>query len=199
MNDFLKWCQVPALNLVRRNNLQSDIPNLKCDRHTIASGLSRNCAQALADDSIRNDVQTERRWGSPRFDLAYAQAKGRLIFGGNSELIVRNTRDGYRLGHELRLNTDLEYVIFPFKYRRPTGELFGLLETSFVKRGLGRLHGQPVTDSRSTEFFLAPGLQYVASPRVTLEASWQLPVARNVGAQLLRTNRGLILGCNFLF
>lgn len=132
-------------------------------------------------------------------DLSYSQARGRLIFGGNVEGVLRSERAGFRTGHELRANTDLEFVIFPFDYRRPTGEVFALLETNFVRRGAGRVRGREVAGSGSTEFFLAPGLQYVATPRVVFEGSAQLPVARRGGGESLQTRAGLLVGVRYLF
>src|ERR1044072_9281664 len=41
---------------------------------------------------------------APHFDLAFSQAGGRIIFGGNAEAIFRSERDGFRMGHEQRLN-----------------------------------------------------------------------------------------------
>ncbi len=41
---------------------------------------------------------------SPHFDLAFSQAGGRFIFGGNAEAIFRTERDGFRMGHEQRLS-----------------------------------------------------------------------------------------------
>jgi len=35
---------------------------------------------------------------SPHFDLAFSQAGGRVIFGGNTEAIFRTERDGFRMG-----------------------------------------------------------------------------------------------------
>ena len=75
---------------------------------------------------------------SPHFDLAFSQAGGRFIFGGNVEAIFRSERDGFRMGHEQRVNTDLEYVLLPREYNKPGGELFLILETTFVHRGTGR-------------------------------------------------------------
>src|SRR5262249_20065806 len=40
---------------------------------------------------------------APHFDLAFSQAGGRVIFGGNAEAIFRAERDGFRMGHEQRL------------------------------------------------------------------------------------------------
>jgi hypothetical protein len=136
---------------------------------------------------------------SPHIDLTYSQAKGRFIFGGNAEAVFRSERDGFRMGHELRINTDLEYVLFPRKYDRPGGEVFAILETNFIRRGIGRVGGAPVPGSRSTEHYLAPGIQYAAHPRFVIEASFQLPVARNTGPQSLRIERSALVGVRWLY
>jgi hypothetical protein len=136
---------------------------------------------------------------SAHVDLTYSQAKGRFIFGGNVEGVLRSERDGFRLGNELRINTDLEYVLFPRKYDRPGGEVFAILESNFIRRGTGRVGGAPVPGSRSTEYYLAPGVQYAMRPRFVIEASYQIPVARNAGPQVLRIERGLLVGIRILY
>jgi Putative MetA-pathway of phenol degradation len=136
---------------------------------------------------------------SPHVDLTYSQAKGRFIFGGNVEGVLRSERDGFRMGNELRINTDLEYVLFPRKYDRPGGEVFAILESNFIRRGTGRVAGAPVPGSRSTEYYLAPGVQYAMRPRFVIEASYQIPVARNSGPQVLRIERGLLVGIRLLY
>ena len=136
---------------------------------------------------------------STHFDLSYSQAGGRIIFGGNAEAIVRTERDGFRMGHEQRLNTDLEYVLLPRDYDKPGGELFLILETTFVHRGTGRLNGVAVSGSSATEYYLAPGLQYAAHPRFVAEGSVQFPVVRNTGPMALRTDVNVLLGVKYLF
>jgi hypothetical protein len=136
---------------------------------------------------------------SPHLDLAFSQAGGRLIFGGNVEGILRSERGGFRMGHEVRVNTDLEYVLLPFKYDTPGKELFVILETTFVHRGHGRLDSATVAGSNSTEYYLAPGLQYAAAPRFVIEGSIQLPVVRNTGAFVLKNDRNILLGVRYLF
>lgn len=133
------------------------------------------------------------------FDVAYSQAGGRVIFGGNIEAILRTERDGFRMGHEQRVSTDLEYVAFPRDYTKPGGELFVILETTFVHRGTGRLNGVSVSGSKTTEYYLAPGLQYAADPRFVVEGSVQFPVVRNTGALALRTDVNVLLGVKYLF
>ena len=121
-----------------------------------------------------------------------------MIFGGNAEAIFRTERDGFRMGHEQRLSTDLEYVI-PRDPHKPGGELFLILETTFVHRSNGRLNGLPVSGSGATEYYLAPGLQYAAHPRFVIEGSFQFPVVRNTGPFVLRTDRNILLGVRYLF
>jgi hypothetical protein len=136
---------------------------------------------------------------SPHFDLAFSQAGGRFIFGGNAEAVFRGERDGFRLGHEQRLNTDLEYVLLPRDYKKPGGELFLILETTFVYRGAGRLNSTAVAGSKATEYYLAPGLQYAAHPQFVVEGSVQFPVIRNTGQLALRTDANVLLGVKYLF
>jgi hypothetical protein len=136
---------------------------------------------------------------SARLDLSYSQARKRFIMGGNVEGVLRSERDGFRMGHELRVNTDLEYIVLPRKYESPGGELFLILETTFVQRGLGRLEGREVPGSRSTEYYLAPGLQYAAAPRWVVEGSYQFPVVDNMGPLVLRNGGNLLLGIRYLY
>lgn len=152
-----------------------------------------------APEFVRQQLTPINGGLSPHLDLAYSQAGGRFIFGGNAEAIFRSERDGFRMGHEQRLNTDLEYVLLPRDYTKPGGELFLILETTFVHRGTGRLNSTPVAGSKATEYFLAPGLQYAAQPRFVVEGSVQFPVVSNTGALALRTDVNVLLGVRYLF
>ncbi|HJQ68757.1 MAG TPA: hypothetical protein VKA70_07285 [Blastocatellia bacterium] len=132
-------------------------------------------------------------------DVAYSQARHRWIYGANLQGTLRGERDGFRLGNEVRLNTDLEYVLLPFKYRSPTKELFLILETTAMLRDRGRALGRTVAGSSAAEFYLAPALQYIASARLVLEASLQLPISHSSGAQALRTDKNLLIGVRYLY
>jgi hypothetical protein len=157
-------------------------------------------AQRLnAPEFVRQQLSPINGGLSPHFDVAFSQAGGRFIFGGNAEGILRSERAGYRVGNEVRVNTDTEYVLLPRNYPAPGKELFVILETTFVHRGTGRVGGNEVAGSNSTEFYLAPGLQYAAAPRFVVEGSYQFPVIRNTGSQVLRTDRSLLLGVRYLF
>src|ERR1044072_5861204 len=103
------------------------------------------------------------------------------------------------MGHEQRLNTDLEYVVLPRDYKKPGGELFLILETTFVHRGDGKMKSVSVPGSSATEHYIAPGLQYAAQPRFVVEGSYQFPVVRNTGPMSLRTDSNILLGVKYLF
>lgn len=155
--------------------------------------------QVNASAFVREQLSPISGGFAPHFDIAYSQAGGRFVFGGNVEGILRAERGGFRMGNEVRVNTDLEYILLPFDYQKPGKELFAILETSLVVRGQGRLNGEKVTDSQSTEFFVAPGLQYAAHPQFVVEGSLQFPVFRNAGREVLRTDLNLLLGIKYLF
>lgn len=167
---------------------------LPTGRPTAPSALQVN-----APAFVRQQLTPINGGFAPHLDVSFSQAGGRFIFGGNAEGVYRTERNGFRMGHELRLNTDLEYVLFPRHYQKPGGELFAILESSFVTRSKGRLNGVVAPGSSSTEYYLSPGLQYAARSQFVIEGSIQLPVFRNAGPQVLRTDYNLLLGIRYLF
>jgi hypothetical protein len=156
-------------------------------------------SQVNAPAFVRQQLTPISGGWSPHFDLAFSQAGGRFIKGFNVEGILRSERDGFRMGNELRVNTDLEYVLLPRDYQAPGKELFLILESNFVERGRGRLGGAEVDGSKSTEFYLSPGLQYAARPQFVIEGSVQIPVVRNTGPLVLRTDINVLAGVKYLF
>lgn len=136
---------------------------------------------------------------STHVDASYSQARGRLVYGASVEGIARSERSGFRLGHEARVNTDLEYVLLPLNYRDPTHELFLIFETTYVHRTNGRASGKVVSDTSSNGFYVAPALQYVPTARFLIEVSYQVPVIERVGPQVLRTDRNILFGIRYLY
>jgi hypothetical protein len=136
---------------------------------------------------------------STHLDASYSQARGRFVYGASAEAIARSDRDGFRLGHELRVNTDLEYVLLPLKYRSPTNELFLIFETTYVHRTNGRVGGREVSDTSSNGFYVAPALQYVPTARFLVEVSYQVPVIERAGPQVLRTDKNILFGIRYLY
>jgi hypothetical protein len=60
--------------------------------------------QLQAPEFVRQQLSPISGGLAPHVDLTYSQAKGRFIFGGNVEGVLRSERDGFRMGHELRIN-----------------------------------------------------------------------------------------------
>ncbi|HUR96481.1 MAG TPA: hypothetical protein VMZ26_00305 [Pyrinomonadaceae bacterium] len=158
-----------------------------------------SAAAVNAPEFVRQQLTPISGGLAPHFDVSFSQAGGRFIFGGNAEGIFRTGRGGYRMGHQLRLNTDLEYVLLPRDYQQPGKELFLILETTFETQTRGRLNGSEVAGSSSNAYYLSPGFQFAAAPRFVVECSVQFPVYRSAGSQVLRTDLNLLLGVKYLF
>ena len=156
-------------------------------------------SQVNAPEFVRQQLSPISGGLSPHFDVSFSQAGGRFIVGGDVEAVVRTERDGFRMGHEVRVSTDSEYVLLPRKYEAPGNELFLILETVFVHRSSGRLNSVKVAGSGATEYYLAPGLQYAAAPQFVIEGSFQFPVIRNTGQLVLKNDRNILMGVRYLF
>jgi hypothetical protein len=155
--------------------------------------------QLQAADFVRQQLSPIDNGWAAYIDTSYSQARRRWIYGANLKATLRAEREGFRMGHEIRLNTDLEYVLLPLKYRNPTKELFLIFETTYFHRGEGRAAGAKIAGSKTDELYLAPGLQYIVSQRFMLEASYQLPVLRNTGVLVLRTDSNFLFGFRYLY
>jgi hypothetical protein len=136
---------------------------------------------------------------STHMDAVYSRAKRRFVYGANVEGVMRSEFVGVRMGNEVRLNTDLEYILLPVEYRGPTNELRLILETTYLHKARGRINGQVVPGSSASEYYVAPAIQFAFNPRWVVEGSYQLPVVLNTGPQLLRTDRSVMFGIRFMY
>ena len=78
-------------------------------------------------------------------------------------------------------------------------EVFAILESNFIRRGTGRIAGGHAPGGNSTEYYLAPGVQYAMRPRFVIEASYQLPLVRNTGPRSAPRRAGLLVGIRLLY
>jgi hypothetical protein len=136
---------------------------------------------------------------STHVDAVYSRAKRRFIYGANVEGVMRSEFVGVRMGNEVRLNTDLEYILLPVEYRGPTNELRLILETTYLHKARGRINGEVVPGSSASEYYVAPAIQFAFNPRWVIEGSYQLPVVLNTGPRLLRTDRSVMFGIRFMY
>lgn len=132
-------------------------------------------------------------------DFVYQQGQRRVVWGG--DLLYRRNGEGagnYRFGDELRLNLDLEYILFPRVYTRPGHEVFVLLEPSLVYRWDDEMGGRKLPTG-GTELLLAPGVQYIATEQLLMSLSVQLPVRSDLGATALESDWNALVEIRYAF
>jgi hypothetical protein len=110
-------------------------------------------------------------------DLVYQQARRRFVFAADGGYRYNTEGDGgYRQGDQAQLNLSANYVLFPRDYKQPGHEVFAVLEGTLQDEKDDRLQGKTLPGTGRTGFYLAPGVQYVATERLFLDLSVQLPV-----------------------
>lgn len=132
-------------------------------------------------------------------DLVYQQGQRRFVWGG--DLLYRYRGEGeddYRFGDVLKLSFDVEYVAFPRAYTKPGNEVFVLLEGAFVHRSDDAFGGRDV-GTGGNEFLLAPGIQYIATERMLLSLSVELPVWSDLGVAALESDWNVLAEIRFAF
>lgn len=113
--------------------------------------------------------------------LAYQQGRRRWVFAGDAGYRFNSEGDGgYRQGDEAQLNASAQYILFPRVYTRPGKEVFAVLEGTLLESGEDRHRGAHVEGTGRTALLLAPGVQYVATERLFLDLSVQIPVWEDV-------------------
>ena len=132
--------------------------------------------------TLRNRLQPGTGSTDGFLDLVYQQARRRWVFAADAGYRYNTEGEGeYRRGNEARLNLSAQYVLFPRDYTRPGHELFAVLEGTVLEAGEDRLRGAVLRGTGRTAFLLAPGVQYVATERLFLDLSLQIPVREEVG------------------
>jgi hypothetical protein len=125
--------------------------------------------------------------------LVYQQAQGRFGFAADAGYRYNTEGDGaYRRGNEARVNLSAKYVLFPRQYEQPGHEVFAVLDGTLLDVDDDRVHGITLPGTDRTGFLLAPGLQYVATERLFLDLSLQVPVWEEVGRSELASRWNLL-------
>jgi hypothetical protein len=114
-------------------------------------------------------------------DIVYQQARKRWSFHADAGYRFNGEGDGFRQGDEVRLNLGTSYVLFPRVYTQPGHEVFAVLEATILDAEDDRLRGLVLPGTGRSALFLAPGLQYVATERLFLDLSLQVPLREKVG------------------
>ena len=159
------------------------------DRHAavevglkLPTGATDRPVAAGISASSRNRLQPGTGSTDGLVDVVYQQARGRLVLAADAGYRANGQGDGrYRRGDEAQLNLSAQYVLFPRDYTEPGHEVFGVLEATVLKTADDQLRGSPLRGTGRSGLFLAPGLQYVATERLFLDLSVQIPVAESTG------------------
>ena len=153
------------------------------DRHAAAEveiELPTGVADAEVDPGLPSVRRRQLQPGSGSvdvvLDLIYQEGRQRFVYGGDLGLRLNSRGEAeYRFGHEAWLNLDLEYILLPLEYRRPGHEVFVLLETTLRRKWADDDEGTSRGTTALTEVLLAPAIQYIATERLLLGLSVQLP------------------------
>lgn len=107
----------------------------------------------------------------------------RLQYQMDAQLLYRENgrHNGFAQGDETRLDASLQYRIWPPSLEGVSGTpgfAYALIESNLVHRERNLVGGVTDADSGGTQWFLAPGLQYITR-RWVVEGTVQLPVAED--------------------
>lgn len=148
---------------------------------------------------LRNRLQPGTGSMDGLVDLVYQQARRRFVFAADAGYRYNTEGDGgYRRGNEAQLNGSVQYIAFPRDYTRPGREVFAVLEGTLLDAGNDRVNGTALRTGR-TGFFLAPGVQYVATERLFLDLSLQVPVWEDVARGEMASRWNLLAQLRYAF
>ena len=165
-------------------------------------------ASEVGGSPVVSDLPVERRHrlqpGSGSLDVAadliYQEGRGRFVYGGDLSFRLNTEGEaGYRFGNELRLNLDLEYVLFPLEYRRPGHEVFVLLEATLRRKWADEVDGRHLERTERTDLLLAPAVQHIVSDRLLASLSVQLPAASDAPAGGLEQDLNVLAEIRYAF
>jgi hypothetical protein len=154
------------------------------DRHAavelglkLPTGATGRSVDPALPVTLRSRLQPGTGSTDALIDIVYQQAHRRLVLAADAGYRYNTEGEGdYRQGDDAQLNLSAQYVLFPRDYTQPGHELFAVLEGTVLSTGSDHLHGAVLRDTGRTAALLAPGVQYVATERLFLDLSLQVPV-----------------------
>lgn len=133
-------------------------------------------------------------------DLIYQEGRQRLVYGGDLAFRLNTRgREGYRVGNEMRLNLDVEYIVLPLEYRRPGREVFLLLETTVRRKWEDGSRGVALSGTGRTDLLLAPAVQHILGEQSLVSLSVQFPVVSDAGPGGLEQGLNVLAEVRYAF
>ena len=150
--------------------------------------------------SLRHRLQPGTGSTDGFVDLVYQQARRRWVFAADAGSWFNSEGDGgYRRGDQRQLNLSVQYILFPRVYTRPGREVFAVLEGTYVEAEKDRLRGAVLPGTDRSAVLLAPGVQYVATERLFLDLSLQVPVREEVDRRELASRWNALVQLRYAF
>jgi hypothetical protein len=133
-----------------------------------------------------------RAWEST-LELTGSLAYHRTAFAADIAHSIAPARAGFAPGAVTHVAGALEYILLPrpSRYHHPTHELWAVIEPSFESIGQSHLNGNSLTTTGGKAAYVAAGLQYVPSPRLSFSISWSIPAWRSTRREQFYSPRNL--------
>ncbi len=153
--------------------------------------------------AVPEPVRRALQPGSGAPGVTFTLAAGREHYRYNLDLNVgyrlRTEHEGFRFGDEAFANVSLQRFLLPAWTRARRFEVLAALEFEFAHQERSRLDGRSVRDSGGDLLSIAPGLQWIATERILLEASFRLPVVQHVNGRQATLDHDLLVGFRIAF
>ncbi len=138
------------------------------------------------DDATEKGVEIPRRLQLGQGDWSsgvggvYTRVEDRTRYAVEGTFTHHTRHEGIRLGEELDLNLAYWYRLYPaqFEAQQLRNELRGAFEVFSTYQFESERNGSGVGDD-GWNVWVSPGLQYYMSPKIQLEAAFQVPVIEN--------------------
>jgi len=149
---------------------------------------SKNRTPALGTGTVDYSLGTVGAWIGKRFGI-YGDAS--YAFNGTSE--------GHKFGNAIIYNLALGFRAFPAVYETYPASQWNLyLELNGKFAARDKSNSEVRKDTGGNAVLLSPGLQYIPTRQILLEAAIQLPLIQNLSGTQLGTDYSVLVGLRAL-
>ncbi|MFQ5605136.1 MAG: transporter [bacterium] len=172
---------------------------------TLETGIKIPTGSTNSRDAEGNflDAHIQPGTGSWNFLIGFSVNHANDYFGLSSNLLYSiNTTgeagdDNYRYGNWLNADLTAKYEMFASEMRNRN--LFLTLGINGEFRGKEEIDGQGIKNTGGKVLYIVPGFQFMISPAITIEASFQYPFHHNLdGGEQLGESLKTFFGVNYL-
>jgi len=141
--------------------------------------------------------------GSGSLDVILGGAAGHATrnwsFEGALTYKINTEADGFRFGNALIYDLYAAYQTYPNWPTPGLSQLNFSLELNGVTTEENEVNNRKVRTSGGTALFLSPGIQYILSGNLLVEAGVQIPIVRDFDRGQLKPDYNVLFGFRYLF